>query len=686
MSVSVSYNSATNISTMTFGDGISANNATLHLSGNYTGTAWSFTSINGGAGTEIFDPPRDSGTVTVDGGATPGTLTDTDVGNPPNTFMAVSSPMKSDDSYGTFTMTAAGVWTYTLNDTNYAVRALDADDTLTDTFTVHTIDGTAQVVTITIHGASDDDRHDFGHFATATQIASDPPPVLPQTDSIAGVGSDGQIIQTGIAGDTINGTDKADLLHAGSGNDTTNGNDGAGTTRSAFGSDTINANNGNSTVVGGHGPDSPTGGNGNDRFAHLSAADSKTGRSDTFSDSRSGFDRIDLSALGAMGLAVLALSPTSTSVPAHTIAWLYDSADNETIVYVNPTDQTLKIGASGLQEIHLQGIATIQESDFVPEPTVAAVATGGEPIEHGLTAIAANDATVATMTAALVSSGTTGSNGALHASNWTWQKTEESFSFISFDEGRTLATEHTDDGAIVPAGGHSIEPQHGSATPSMENSVTFDKAPVHDSAGSLPIGNGAVTPPSGTINNTDITALKTAAEPPHVENGATPEGGGAQPHSDNNITSETSDVATSNNKVHSKDHSLKDHSESKDHSDLKEHSESIVTNTGPVNAAETHMHRSETAGKLVLGDSFNFKDELPGHKGSDVIDLVPEDHTPASISHRENAAGTHGPPEISETQTIELSLPGHHSVDHFSLFPHHAGGAVVTHVPHDLIV
>ena len=52
-------------------------------------------------------------------------------------------------------MTAAGVWTYTLDDTNNAVQALNADDTLTDSFTVNTIDGTAQVVTITIHGAND---------------------------------------------------------------------------------------------------------------------------------------------------------------------------------------------------------------------------------------------------------------------------------------------------------------------------------------------------------------------------------------------------------------------------------------------------------------------------------------------------------------------------------------------------
>ena len=389
-----------------------------------------------------------------------------------------------------------------------------------------------------------------------------------------------------------------------------------------------------------------------------------------------------------MGFVILALTPTSTSVPAHTIAWLYDSADNETIVYVNPTDQTLRIGASGLLEIHVQGIATIQASDFVHEPTVAALAIAGEPIDHGLAATAANDATIATMTTALVSSGTTISDGALlAASDWTWQTTEGSFSFSSFDEGRAPATEHSDDAVAILASGHSIEPQHGPAAVPMENNVTFDKTPVHDSAGTMPIGNGAVAPPSGTINNMDITALKTAAEPSHVGNGATPEGGDPQSHSDENIASETSDAATSNNKVHSKDHSkLEEHSVSKDHSDLKEHSELIATNTGPVNAAETHMHRSEIAGKLVPGDSFKFKDELPGHKGSDVIDRGPEDHTPASISHHENSAGPHGLPEISETQTIELSPPGQHSADHFRIVPHHAGDVVVTHVPHDLIV
>jgi VCBS repeat-containing protein len=90
-----------------------------------------------------------------------GTLTDKDVDNPDNTFTAVTSPQASDHGYGSFTMTASGTWTYTLNEANPAVKALNACDTLTDTFTVATIDGTAQTVTVTIQGADDTGLHDF---------------------------------------------------------------------------------------------------------------------------------------------------------------------------------------------------------------------------------------------------------------------------------------------------------------------------------------------------------------------------------------------------------------------------------------------------------------------------------------------------------------------------------------------
>ena len=53
-----------------------------------------------------------------------GTLTATDVDNPPNAFTAVTST----GGFGTFTMTAAGVWTYTLDNANCAVQALNVGD------------------------------------------------------------------------------------------------------------------------------------------------------------------------------------------------------------------------------------------------------------------------------------------------------------------------------------------------------------------------------------------------------------------------------------------------------------------------------------------------------------------------------------------------------------------------------
>jgi VCBS repeat-containing protein len=106
----------------------------------------------------------DTGSVTEAGGVangTPGTpsatgdLNATDVDNPNDTWTVVSSSTASTNGYGAYTLTAAGVWNYTLNNTNAAVQGLNAGDTLTDTFTATTVDGTSQLVTITITGAND---------------------------------------------------------------------------------------------------------------------------------------------------------------------------------------------------------------------------------------------------------------------------------------------------------------------------------------------------------------------------------------------------------------------------------------------------------------------------------------------------------------------------------------------------
>ena len=63
--------------------------------------------------------------------------------------------LRGDSGFSSYTVTAAGVWTYTLDNSNPAVQALNVGQTLTDTFTAITVDGTPQVVTITINGAND---------------------------------------------------------------------------------------------------------------------------------------------------------------------------------------------------------------------------------------------------------------------------------------------------------------------------------------------------------------------------------------------------------------------------------------------------------------------------------------------------------------------------------------------------
>ncbi|MEH6522035.1 beta strand repeat-containing protein [Sulfitobacter sp.] len=98
-----------------------------------------------------------TGTVTEDMDAVTagGTLTAVDADDGESLFIAHAGTA-GDAGYGTFTLTAAGVWTYTLDSTNAPVQALGVDDTLTDTITVSSLDGTAlQVLTVTIDGAND---------------------------------------------------------------------------------------------------------------------------------------------------------------------------------------------------------------------------------------------------------------------------------------------------------------------------------------------------------------------------------------------------------------------------------------------------------------------------------------------------------------------------------------------------
>ncbi|WP_245454858.1 VCBS domain-containing protein [Mesorhizobium sp. M3A.F.Ca.ET.080.04.2.1] len=83
-----------------------------------------------------------------------GDLNATDVDNAA-TFTAQVAVAKS---YGTFSIDANGTWSYTLDDNNATVQALNssgANTTLYELVTVTTVDGTQQVIDITINGAND---------------------------------------------------------------------------------------------------------------------------------------------------------------------------------------------------------------------------------------------------------------------------------------------------------------------------------------------------------------------------------------------------------------------------------------------------------------------------------------------------------------------------------------------------
>ena len=139
------------------------------------GTSQVVTIIINGANDAAVISGATTGSVTEDSGSkcdpptATGTLTNTDVDNAPNTFTAVNSPTASDGGYGSFTMTEDGVWTYKLDNANCEVQALDDCDTLTDHFTVTTVDGTEQVVTIIINGTNDAFHfmHDKSEFKTS---------------------------------------------------------------------------------------------------------------------------------------------------------------------------------------------------------------------------------------------------------------------------------------------------------------------------------------------------------------------------------------------------------------------------------------------------------------------------------------------------------------------------------------
>ena len=145
--------------------------------------------------------------------------------------------------YGTFTIDANGNWSYSADNDHTGIQALGADETLTETFAVTSLDGTENAVTITINtnviqGTSGNDT-------------------LP--------GTNGNDIIIGLNGaDYVYGQDGNDIIYGGGGADYLRGYADDDTIFGGDGGDRLTGDAGNDILHGGSGGDEIRGGTGND--------------------------------------------------------------------------------------------------------------------------------------------------------------------------------------------------------------------------------------------------------------------------------------------------------------------------------------------------------------------------------------------------------------------------------------
>ncbi len=73
-----------------------------------------------------------------------------------SSFVTFAAQSSTPGTYGTFTLATNGIWTYTADNTQTAIQQLGSGQSLTDSFTAVSADGTLSVpVTVTINGTND---------------------------------------------------------------------------------------------------------------------------------------------------------------------------------------------------------------------------------------------------------------------------------------------------------------------------------------------------------------------------------------------------------------------------------------------------------------------------------------------------------------------------------------------------
>jgi len=267
----------------------------------------------------------------------------------------------SASAHGTFSISAAGVWSYTLNNNDAAVSALNDGQSLTDAFNIATADGTAATVTVTINGHTDAptlsavvtsaDPNDFDATALLNGATTG-------NDRFTGNGQTADTYYGGAGDDNLNGNSGNDTLYGGSGNDNLDGGADNDVIYGGSGNDTITGGNGTDVLIGGYGADNLTGNQLADTFRYLNAQD----RGDTITDFTQGTDKLDLSGIDADSGTVAndAFTFGGTTATAHGVWYAYDSGANVTHLYAD-TD-----GVTSTAEfwVNLTGNIALASSDF----------------------------------------------------------------------------------------------------------------------------------------------------------------------------------------------------------------------------------------------------------------------------------------------------------------------------------
>lgn len=331
----------------------------------------------------------DSGTVTEDGTLTAfGNLDVSDDDNGEAVFVA---PASLAGSYGSFTFAAdTGAWSYQLSNSNASVQALNANQSLTDTLTVQSLDGTAHAITVTIAGADEPviriaapapytgsgDANDFDTLTatpTGNNTTTQSSDVLVGTagdDNFAPSGGNDTIYGLGGNDTTLAGGAGNDTIYGGAGNDRITGANDVDTLYGGSGADDIDGGNQNDTIYGGSGTDDITGGTGADIIIGGYGADTSDGQGDadtykflSLNDTGdsivfvSGEDKLDFSAIDAntalVGDQAFVSATASTALVAHGINW-FDDGINTFVQFDNDGNTT-----TAEFEIELTGVVNL---------------------------------------------------------------------------------------------------------------------------------------------------------------------------------------------------------------------------------------------------------------------------------------------------------------------------------------